>query len=357
MIVSKTKIALAVALVATALSAQAEGFNFYALIDGGIANTSLSSGGTSKTEFVTGGYAPNFMGITAEKGLDKGMTGGIKLEQGFLLTGKTKFGQYGAFADGDSLFNREANLYLKGDFGKVIVGTQGNIAFATGVLTGEPRAGANFGSALAPIDLSGGLGTVDSGAISYTSNPSNGLGYGVQFVPENDSQKSGSRAALSYSANQMGLGVAYYTNTSTTNSNKTSGAVGSGYYKADAITVKGILAQQSVDANTYSQAFTKLTTVGMGGAMAVAPSTTLDFGVYSTTDSKTNYKLFQVGVGAQYKFLKDLTFYAQYAYAQNRGSVAAPFNYAGPSSTQLTSTLAANQNANTINLGFLYGFF
>jgi len=353
MIVSKTKIALAVALVATALSAQAEGFNFYALIDGGIANTSLSSGGTSKTEFVTGGYAPTFMGITAEKGLDKGMTGGIKLEQGFLLTGKTKNGQYGAFADGDSLFNREANLYLKGDFGKVIVGTQGNIAFATGVLTGEPRAGSNFGSALAPIDLSGGLGTVDSGAISYTSNPSNGLGYGLQFVPENDTQKSGARAALSYSANQMGLGVAYYTNTSATNSNKTSGAVGSAFYKVDAITVKGILAQQSVDAN----ALTKLITMGMGGAMAVAPSTTLDLGVYSTTDIKTNYKLFQVGVGAQYKFLKDLTFYAQYAYAQNRGSVAAPFNYAGPSSTQLMSSLAANQNANTINLGFLYGFF
>ena len=162
--------ALTKSLLVTALSvaggfAHAEGFNFYALIDGGVAKTSISHGGQSRTEFVTGGYAPNFMGLSAEKSLGSGLSGGFKLEQGFLLNGKTVFDQYGAFGP-DSLFNRQANAWVKGDFGTVTLGTQSNIAFGS-VLLGEPRAGSNLGSALATIDLDGGLGTVDQAAVSY----------------------------------------------------------------------------------------------------------------------------------------------------------------------------------------------
>jgi len=66
---------------------QAEGFNFYAWLDGGIASAKVSGGATqpSKTEFVTGGYVPSFVGVTAEKTLGQGFSGGFQLEQGFLL--------------------------------------------------------------------------------------------------------------------------------------------------------------------------------------------------------------------------------------------------------------------------------
>src|SRR4051812_32779918 len=66
--------------------AAADGFNFYGLIDGGMATTKIKGGtGNSRSEFVTGGYAPNFVGMTAQKSIGTGLKGGFQLEQGFLL--------------------------------------------------------------------------------------------------------------------------------------------------------------------------------------------------------------------------------------------------------------------------------
>ena len=63
---STFKKTLLISLLAGAgVAAHAEGFGFYALIDGSIASTAISGGkaktGTT-TEFITGGFAPNFFG-------------------------------------------------------------------------------------------------------------------------------------------------------------------------------------------------------------------------------------------------------------------------------------------------------
>ncbi len=65
---------LMTSLAAAGMCAHAEGISFYALLDGGIAHTSIKGTSTtaSETEFVTGGFAPNFVGLTGEKKLDKG---------------------------------------------------------------------------------------------------------------------------------------------------------------------------------------------------------------------------------------------------------------------------------------------
>lgn len=355
--ISRTKLITASVLVVLGASAHAEGFSFYGLVDGGLANTSFSKGGSSKTEFVTGGYAPTFLGMTAEKKLDAGLTGGLKFEQGFLLTGKTYFDEVGAFADRGGLFNREANAYIKGDFGKFTLGTQGNIAFGTGVLTGEPRL-SNYGSSLAAIALMGGLGTVDYGAVSYVSPSSSGVTFGAAFAPRSGGTTTssegaeGKRLTLSYAGSSMGAGLAYYSNKPVTGSTA-SGTVASGFYKVDALTLKVILAQQKNPAATLNS----LGTLGAGGSYALTAATSLDFGVYQSKDSAAGYETFTTGLGVQHKFLKDLTVYAQYASVQNKGTFGAAYNYAGPSSASVVQSLTAGQSANTVNVGLLYAFF
>ena len=78
-------LALAGSVLAT--QTQAEGLYTYALIDGGIASTKISGSAplptpAKKSEFVTGGYAPTFVGMTYEKAASGGLTVGGKLEQG-----------------------------------------------------------------------------------------------------------------------------------------------------------------------------------------------------------------------------------------------------------------------------------
>ena len=317
------------------VAAHAEGFNFYALLDGGIASTSINHGGSSKTEFVTGGYAPNFVGMTSEKTLGNGLAAGFKLEQGFLLNAKD--GTYWWFGK-DSLFNRQANLYVKGGFGTVTAGTQGNLAFSS-VLLGEPRAGSNYGSALASIAIDGGLGTVDQGAIAYTSPAVNGWTGAAAYVPETASAKSGERYSATLAGYSNDLGAS-----------KAKGYVAGGSYKLGALTLKGLFMNQD-----NGSTLANLDTYGAGGSYAVTPELTADFGLYKSSDSAASYKTSTFAVGLQYKFLKDLTVYGQYANVKNQDVKDAAFNFAGP--TLLTGSVAAGQTASTVNVGLLYSFF
>lgn len=339
---------IAASMLTLGWSAHADGFKFYALIDGGFGSTSISKGGTTKGEFVTGGYAPTFMGMTSEKSLGSGLAGGFKLEQGFLLTGKTQFGDLATFGP-EGLFNRQANVYLKGGFGTVTVGTQGNIAFDS-VLLGEPRAGSNFGSSLATIDLDGGLGTVDKGAISYKSPSMSGLSVAVSYVPAQGTSKATSRLAGTYSAKEAAATIASYEDKPVIGA-ASKGTIYSGNYKLGALTLKGLYVTQK------NGALSDLSTLGGGGAYALSPQTTVDFGIYDSKDTAAHYKVATMAAGVQYKFLKDLTVYGQYASAKNKGTRAASWNFAGPSSAFLVSAITAGQTASTINVGLLYAFF
>lgn len=335
-------------LATAAWSAHAEGFNFYALLDGGMASTSINKGGSSKTEFVTGGYAPNFMGMSSEKTLGNGLSAGFKLEQGFLLNAKD--GTYWWFGK-DSLFNRQANLYVKGGFGSITAGTQGNLAFSS-VLLGEPRAGSNYGSSLASIAIDGGLGTVDQGALSYTTPTVNGWTASAAYVPEiKDGPKSGERFSVTYSAKDYSATFAAYAND--LGATKAKGYVAGAFYKLGALTLKGLVMNQ--DNGASQTPLSSLDTFGMGGSYAITADLTADFGVYKSSDAAARYKASTFATGLQYKFLKDLTVYGQYASVKNQDTTSAAFNFAGP--TLLTGSVAAGQAASTVNVGLLYSFF
>ena len=360
---------LAVAGAALATQAQAEGLYTYALIDGGIASTKISGSATlptpaKKTEFVTGGYAPTFVGMTYEKAASGGLTVGGKLEQGFLIAPADGTNSRYWFGNGE-LLNREANIYIKGGFGTVAVGTQPNFAFKT-VLLGEPRAGSNFGSSLAMIDIKGGLGTVDDAAISYTSKDLGGLVFAAQYVPETKSKtcagcsnvKSGTRASVAYSADKLKFGIAAYDSTVFTSTTapsptlKASGTIASGAYGMGSFTLKGIYASQK---NPDGGLTSSMTTSGVGGSYAMTGETTFDLGVYTSKAGTLNVAT--TGVGVQQKLTKELTLYGQVAKVNNKSTAAntAFINFAGP--TILTDALLKGQTADTINVGLLLALF
>jgi len=351
---------LAAAVAGACVASHAEGVYFYALIDGGIASTRISGAAptASKTEFVTGGYAPTFAGVTYEKPVDGGLTVGGKLEQGFLIAPVDGSGSRYWFGNGD-LFNREANVFIKSDVGTFVMGTQPNFAFKT-VLVGEPRAGSNYGSSLAMIDIAGGLSTVDDAALSYTSNSINGLTLAAELVPQTKNMsgelKSGTRLSATYSSGPLSAAVGFYDNTNFTAAapatTKANGTIASGAYKLGDVTIKGIMAGQKTATGAAS-----MNTTGFGGAYALTANTTLDAGIYSTTMSGGALKINTTGLGVQQKLTKTLTLYGQVAKVDNKSSAANSgfINFAGP--TVLTDTLAKAQSANTLNVGLLLALF
>ncbi len=338
--------------------AAADGFSFYGLIDGGMVSTKIKGGVSSgKTEFVTGGYAPNFVGLTAQKSLASGLKGGIQLEQGFLLnnnpcaTACTNPNSRFWFGD-DSIANRRANAYVEGSFGTVRFGTQGNIAFNSILMT-DPRFGSNYGSALASVDIDGGLGTIDNSALSYTSPTYSGFTGAISKVATQRTNlagaiTSGYRLAGTYKMNDFGATIATYTNNSST-APEANGHILGGTYKFGAFTLKGLYVKQK------TAALNALKTTGIGGAYDVSADLTLDAGYYTSKDSAPNYKTKTIGIGAQYKIIKDLSLYAQYGKVTNDGTFLSAFNFAGP--TIQAFQIGAGQSATTLNVGMLFGFF
>jgi hypothetical protein len=375
--------AIVTALATAGLTAHAaDGYSFYALVDGGIASTSVKGGPSSSslgttTEFVTGGYAPTFIGMKAEKSMD-GMTGGFQLEQGFLLNPNqaasttTTTSNWG-FGATNSLFNRQANLFIKGTGGTLKVGTMDNIAFST-VLKVDPRAGSNFGSGLQYVSADGPLGTVDVGAINYTSPTVDGFTGSVSIVPDslagtnstnNGSNNSGSRVSVTYSAGPLTLAAANFLNHTSGNIGSRGNVGGLTYKIGSTITLKVL------GASEMSSTFTSLTTGGVGGTYALSAKTVFDLGVYQVSDSKTNYKMGTMAAGVQQELFKDLKIYGQFASTTDHSgtgvTVGGNYNFTSYISPQTSSTtgaaytgpyaLTSGQTAQTINIGLLYGFF
>jgi predicted porin len=351
-VISKT---IGVAALATAsLGAHAEGVSFYGLLDGGYASTSIK-GGASTTEFVTGGYAPNFVGVTGSKDLGKGMTGGFNLEQGFLLNSPSSSTSSRFGFGSDSIFNRQANLFIKGGFGEIKAGTQGNAAFSS-VLLGDARFGSDYGSSLAAVVINGGMSTVDSGTLAYTSPTMYGLTAVYQYVPQDNVSNStgtggirgGTRASLSYAAGPFKASLAAYGTDTVGETVTRKGTVAAATYKIGPVDLKGLYVLQKTA--TYDA----LKTVGLGGAYFATADWTFDFGVFKTTDSATDYQSFATGIGAQYALAKGMTAYFQYANVKNTGATSVAYNFVGD--TQAGFSITSGQIASTYNVGILYSF-
>lgn len=336
------------ALSLASAQAFADGPYFYALVDGGMASSKITSGSTSssKTEFVTGGVVPTFVGMKLDKTMD-GITVGVALEQGFTLN--TPGNSYYFFGNGD-IFNRQKNIFVKSAAGTVVLGVQSNIAFGN-VLMGDPRGGSNYGSALAMIDGNGGLGTVDNASISYTAPTLSGLTFAGQYVPESKSGSGkGSRLVASYAAGDVKLGVSTYKDEVTSKKDST-GTIFSGNYKMGSLTLKGISASQKSDSFTAA-----LNTTGFGGEYALTSKLSFDAGFYNAKSTVGTFKVDTSAAGLYYGITKDLKFYSQYAVVQNKGrSNGVGWNFAGP--TLFPYAFNAGQKASTFNAGLILSYF
>lgn len=351
--ITRSRVLVLSALALASAQAFADGASFYALVDGGIAASSITGAGTtsSKSEFVTGGVAPTFAGFKLEK-TDSGITYGVQLEQGFTLNspGGTSFYSFG---NGDIL-NRQKNFYVSTGAGKFVVGVQPNVAFVN-VLGIDPRGGSNFGSSLAMIDAQGGLGTVDNASVSYSSPAMSGFKVALQYVPESSTAtgdvKTGSRASINYGAGNLSVGLSTYSSQiNGTNVKDSTGTILGATYKMGSFTLKGITASQNT--NTYTSA---LTTNGIGGAYSLSDKVSFDLGYYNATSSIGNFKVDTTAAGVYYSLGKDLKVYGQYALVNNTGSSTSAWNFAGPSI--ITGNLTAGQKAETLNVGLLFSYF
>jgi hypothetical protein len=375
---SKATIAACSLGLAASMGAQAEGVSFYALVDGGVANSTISGRNApspnGKTEFVTGGYAPTFAGMKYEKPVEGGYTVGVQLEQGFLLTPDNAGNRWG-FGNGNIL-NRQGNIYVSNELGKLVVGTQPNIAFNQ-VLVGDARSGSNYGSSLAMIDIAGSLNTVDDASISYTSPTFSGFTFAGQYVtpskaaipgtastnpanapanpgvtPSGSGINHGSRATVSYSSGALTGGLAWYTSTLPGVVQTNNGTIAAVSYKLEPFTLKGLYASQK----TATYASSALNTWGLGGAYALGSKTTFDAGYFRSTSGVGGLSTNTYAAGVQYKLTSSLAVYGQYAYVQNKSTTqAAPYNFTW--TTEFTDSLAAGQNATTVNVGLLFSFF
>lgn len=350
--ITRSRVLVLSALALASAQAFADGASFYALVDGGIASSSITGAGTtaSKSEFVTGGVAPTFAGFKLEK-TDSGITYGVQLEQGFTLNSST--GNFYSFGNGDIL-NRQKNFYVSSGVGKFVMGVQPNVAFVN-VLGVDPRGGSNFGSSLAMIDAQGGLGTVDNASVSYSSPEMSGFKVALQYVPESTTAtndvKTGSRVAINYGSGNLTVGLSTYSSQiNGTNIKDKTGTILGATYKMGSFTLKGITASQNT--NTYTSA---LTTNGIGGGYSLSDKLSLDLGYYNATSSIGNFKVDTTALGAYYNLGKDLKVYAQYAVVDNKGSSTSAWNFAGPSI--ITGDLTAGQKAETFNVGLLFSYF
>ncbi len=380
----KTGLVVASLGLMSSLGAHAEGPSFYALIDGGVASSSVSGSGknlgSSKTEFVTGGYAPTFAGMKYEKPIEGGLTVGAQLEQGFLLT-PDNTGDRWAFGNGNIL-NRQANLYLKSSMGTVVVGTQPNIAFNT-VLLGDPRFGSNYGSSLAMIDIAGKLNTVDDASISYTAPTFSGLTLAGQIVsqskttaapsgtgygqgPSGSGINHGARASATYTYEKFTGGLAYYSSAipGTINSDATksisastnSGTILALTYKLEPVTLKFIGADQKVSYDNSPSSSYKVKTWGLGAVYAMGSKTTFDAGYYESNFDGTDTKTTTYAAGVQYKLTSNISAYGQLAKVDSKGSASfVPWNFTWY--TVQGVGMAAGQSASTANIGLLFSFF
>ena len=131
-IFKRTAIVAALATAGMAAHADALPFSFYALVDVGVGNTTVTGtnattkAGTS-TEVRSSGIDPSFWGFTIEK-TEKGVTAGFQSESTINVTNMSGTAYSTTYTNkqnvATSFSDRQANLYVKTDaLGKLEAGT------------------------------------------------------------------------------------------------------------------------------------------------------------------------------------------------------------------------------------------
>jgi hypothetical protein len=368
--------AAAMAIASAGVAAHADGspFGFYALLDGGVTSTNISGGSANTghtTEFNTGNLAPNFFGITGTKKLD-GLEAGFVLEEGFNLNSSQTgldTSVMGPTGLSNSMFNRKANLYVAGNFGKVSVGTVSNAVFE-GLLATDPRA-TSYASAVQPALFAGGA-SIDTGAIRYDSKNINGFTGSATYK---FAMNSGSTVEAPYSAGGAGYRVAglytkgnvtgalgYWSDNKTTGSGKAdSGTFVGAAYKLGSVTLNGLYMHET-STNSFSESYGSLNTYGLGGSYALTPKTVATLGAYNSKDggNQNGENITSYGLLLTHEFMPGMKLYADLASIKDSsktGSNNWDFASNAWTSAGANGAITSGQTATVVSFGLQYGFF
>jgi len=386
--------ALVAALATVGFAAHADGnlpFNFYALLDGGVTSTKITGGGVATngttTEFNTGNLAPNFFGITASKKVD-GLEAGYKLEEGFLLSdASTNTSAFGPTGPSNKLFNRQANLFVAGDFGKFSLGTVTDSVF-DGLLATDPL-NTSYGSAVQGILGTGG-GSIVTGALRYDTAKYNGFSASVTYKTStsgatngsnNGSTGTGTRISALYQANGLTASLGHWldngtgtTSTATTYNITTgvattnvptnaitgqadSGSYGGLAYSFGKLTVNGNYMRVTQN-ETLQESTGSLNVTGLGGSYAIDSKSNIGIAFHTYKDGGTlnGTNVSAVAALYTYEFIPGMKAYGLLTSLKDSSTGTSAFGYYTGGNSN-AGALLANQTAQIMSIGLQYGFF
>lgn len=177
----KTVAAVAV-LGAFAGSALAADVTLYGVVDAGLVYTHLDQDvqgvdATDKFEMKSGNQAGSRWGLKGVEDLGNGVQVGFILESGFNVDD-------GSFRTADTLFDREASLFVQGSFGKVAFGKLGSIVQGTsswGKVGSVSAFGTSFGNYAAQAGAIFATSTVYDNMIAYSTPSFGGVTVYAQY--------------------------------------------------------------------------------------------------------------------------------------------------------------------------------
>lgn len=331
----KTQLALAAVALVASSAAMADGVKISGSMDVGVGSFNTSGApGTNTTGLQEGAFnGGSILTVSGSEDLGSGLKAGFTLQTGYSATS-------GAISNGgnvpqdpytqgsQTVFNRQTNVFLSGDFGTVTAGLQFNQYIAAQVSTGLP--GTPFGafdvSAIANSGTTG-SSTQDTGgffnrdSVSYVSPDIAGFKGGIQRQVGTDSAGM-TAASLTGGIGNIKLGAGYITRSATESASTIGALVPAGDFSFN-------LRYTSYNPATGDD---RKQTRG-GVSYALNPAVTLT-AQYAVTSGLTGGSGKISSLGAYYSLSKATGLYAHYNMARGATQVGA---YGGANSTAAAS--------------------
>ena len=200
----KSLIALAV-LAASGVAFAQSSVTLYGVADAGIGKIEAGGNdGSDKTEFISGSTMNNGtsrLGVRGVEDLGGGLKAGFNFETGIDLDDGAQA------SSGGTMWGRQANVWLGGNWGTVKLGRQLTPTFLS-IATYELTGTANY-SVLGNTYNYGGIGSRANSAFAYVSPNMGGLTAAVAYVTKHDlgADKAAWDAALMYSNGPIAAGI------------------------------------------------------------------------------------------------------------------------------------------------------
>jgi len=315
---------LSAALLAlSAGAAQAQTVTLYGRVDAGFQyQTKTGANGDSKSEIANGGILPSIWGLRGSEDLGGGLKAVFNLESDF----DSSTGASRGLGGSSTVFTRQANVGLAGDWGKVLLGRQYSVALLADLAV-EPRGYKESLSSLSTYALTqtpgnnantgnNTLGIFTGNSVSYSNNfgpVAVGVMYGFGEVADEMSNGSTMALGVTYTG-PITVSGSYQSIRGLSSDDDESKRFSIGVaVPFDAFTFKAYYAKATLD--DAGVEVSKTDNYGFGVDFAWNAQNTLNASYYRGEEKEvSNGKTASFIVSNDYALSKRTTIYAQYAY-------------------------------------------